>query len=396
MPIYATTEALEFWKPGQHARTLAATHFPTLAESQDDSAWRKTACNSIAKGASILNKAESFKSFSSALALQGGRTIFAKLEARLILNAGDGVIENGGICLDRTSGCPYIPGSAIKACARRFAIHELSHTESPEDRARLLAKLSLVFGYGDTEWKSGRDKNKGHSHSDFWLAMVPIEDVREEHDSKRDQLWPEVSEAAADILFKQLKREPKDSGKPLASQLPNLAGRICFLPAYPTKEAKIEIDVLTSHHPEYYNGKKTIATDDENPIPIVFPAVAKGTSYQFSLIPNGFHPSTDILESANTWLAEALQLFGLGAKTNAGYGWFSIDEEASKSAELELLVRSLIEKYAGFSTWPSDRKDDAILELSDRTDDCALWHEFDPESIQMIVDYAKQQDLDIL
>lgn len=352
MPIYATTEALDFWKPG-YARALAASRFVTLAACGNDSKWRAQSCNSISKGSSLPAKAENFNSFAISLFTKGATTLFARLEARLILNAGDGVIENGGICLDRNSGIPYIPGSAIKAAARRYAIYQLGKTEGIEEKASILAQICIIFGYSVAEWKSGRKPQKdhphgGHAHSDYWLSMVPMEEVGTNLDSLRDELWSKVSEETAQILFAHLDRKPKYPDKLLAPQLPDLAGSICFLPAYPTTDAKIETDVLTPHHTKYYQGEKTTATDDEDPVPIVFPTVSKGTTYQFTLLPRYSDHELPFLNTAFHWLSAALELFGLGAKTNAGYGWFSRDKTAQQQAEKtinklkkEIMIESL-------------------------------------------------------
>lgn len=369
MPVYATTEALDFWKQG-HARSLAASRFVTLAASGKDSTWRTQCCDSIRKGAALSAKAESFNGFATALAEQGASNLFAKLEARLILNAGDGVIENGGICLDRTSGIPYIPGSAIKGAARRSAIHQLGLTESAEDKAKLLAEICLTFGYGDTEWKPGRKAKQdhlhgGHSYSDFWLAMVPLEDAGGESDAARDDMWAQVSEKAASLIFVSLGQRAKFPDKPLASQLPNLAGAIFFLPAYPTTAAKVETDVLTPHHTAYYKGDKKVATDDEDPVPIVFPAVAKGTGYQFTLLPRDGNQNPARLESATQWLSDALSLFGLGAKTNAGYGWFSIDTVAQEKAakERQNAIEEIAKQQRLAAMTPEERDREVLGEL---------------------------------
>jgi CRISPR/Cas system CMR subunit Cmr6 (Cas7 group RAMP superfamily) len=41
----------------------------------------------------------------------------------------------------------------------------------------------------------------------------------------------------------------------------------------------------------------------------------------------GLHPlrttNASLLEKASDWLSQGLEVFGLGAKTNAGYGWFT-------------------------------------------------------------------------
>jgi hypothetical protein len=56
-------------------------------------------------------------------------------------------------------------------------------------------------------------------------------------------------------------------------------------------------------------------------VPKVFPAVAPGHVFAYALLPlRG--PSDGLVQHARTWLKTGLEHFGLGAKTNAGYGWF--------------------------------------------------------------------------
>ncbi|MDB0056971.1 type III-B CRISPR module RAMP protein Cmr6 [Akkermansiaceae bacterium] len=370
MPIYANKEAKEFWEAlpvSKRSRSLAATHFPILGENKDDKEWRKATCEQIRNAAANAAKATSHQTFLSRLVEEGAVSVFAKLEARLILNAGDGVIENGGISLDRNSGLPCIPGSAIKAAARRWAIQQLGECDSEEECAKLLAQIAITFGYGDTEWKSGRDSKYHHSHSDFWLAMVPITTPGQEHDEFRSAKWSKVSEAAANILFETLNTTPGEPDQPLARQLPNLKGCVHFIPAFPVNTAKVEIDILTPHHTNYYSNKQAVATDDENPIPIFFPTVAKGTSYQF-VIQSSETTAASIshLEVAKSWLIEALTILGLGAKTNAGYGWFSIDQSAQQRADNESRKQAeAIAKEKRLATLaPEDRAQEELKELS--------------------------------
>lgn len=326
MPIYANAEAGNFWKKG-HARSLAATRFATLKTSQNggsDESYRTTHARQVKNGSVHPGVLGHRASFISLLEEAGAISVFAKLEARLILNAGDGVIENGGICLDRNSGIPFIPGSAVKGCARRQAIWKLSQEPGPDAAARQLADLCLIFGYGDTEWKAGRDTRKEHSHSDFWLAMAPLENAGKEYDAGRNERWETVSEMAKHHILTALGREkfPKQ-----------LSGSISFLPGYPDKDPGIDLDIITNHHPKYYSGDNLVATDDENPNPVVFPAVAKGGVFRFCLLPCRKFSGESLLDAATEHLSEGLQTFGLGAKTNAGYGWFRIDKAAAKRAK---------------------------------------------------------------
>ena len=349
MPIYATNAAKEFWgktlKPATRARSLAAAKFVSIAENKNDKSWRKDSCEAIEKGAALAAKATAFAQFTNSFLAQGSTIIHAKLEARLIIDSGGGVIENGGICLDRISCLPFIPGSAVKGCARRFAVRQLSEETDPGAKARLLAQIAIIFGYGDQEWQGGRRDDT--ARSDFWLAMVPIFDAGRERDAERNALWNTVSEQAATLIFEFLGRIPKEPEQPLAPQLPSLSGIVSFLPAYPDKDPGIQIDVLTPHHPDYQSGKKDrsgnlvkpIATDDEDPNPVLFPTVAPGAIFRFPLVSLDrgawascprISATSKPLELGGTWLAESLELFGLGAKTNAGYGWFAVTDENGK------------------------------------------------------------------
>lgn len=201
-----------------------------------------------------------------------GATAFrAKLGARLIINQAGGVIENAGISLDRNSGVPFIPGSAVKGIARAgAAVSEAAPAE-----------VAFVFG-----WASSRE--------------LPAK---------------------------------------------SYSGSVAFLAAYPASAAVIEADIVNVHHRDYYGGKKRVATDDEEPVPNVFPVVRAGTEFQFVLLPAaggrsdtvksalGLGGTFDPVAKAREWLLAGLTMHGIGAKTAAGYGWFDYDEAAEKARE---------------------------------------------------------------
>jgi len=427
MPIYATSTAKDYWSkllPQNRSRTLAASRFVSLktnANGQEDKSWRKESCEAIRAGATHAGKADSMARFVTTLVTQGCALLHAKLQARLILDAAGGVMENGGICLDRTSGIPFIPGSAVKGCARRYAIHLLGEEQDLCAKATLLAQIAMVFGYGDQEWKPGRKDNKEGKHyfarSDFWLAMVPLFDAGDEFDDKRNELWSTVSEQAADLIFEYLVRAPKEKEKPHAPQLPNLSGSVCFLPAFPEKDTGIEVDVLTPHHPKYYSQEKDragrlvkpIATDDEDPNPVLFPTIAPGSIFRFPLVPlhqealascPRVFPSTDPLTLAKTWLGQGLEIFGLGAKTNAGYGWFDASKQLNDpiNAEYErhASVANLILEYRDFETWPHATKEEAILCLADKKAECLAWHQTSPNTFDPLRILAETLDIPLV
>jgi len=112
--------------------------------------------------------------------------------------------------------------------------------------------------------------------------------------------------------------------------IPSFRGAVQFLPAYPwDKGVRLETDILTSHHQEYYrnNPKYPHAYDDEDPIPVEFPSVAAGGLFAFVI--QGVEP--ELTGKARHWLKNGLETLGIGAKTAAGYGWFvDMSEETAK------------------------------------------------------------------
>ena len=233
----------------------------------------------------------------------GPGPIYAQLQSRLMVNMAGGVMENAGLYLDRF-GVPMIPGSAVKGCARRMAIEILLECReggaSNETLAEALVEVALVFGWTEQDWRP---------ESDFAYAL--------------GEKWEGVSGVAR-------------------SRLPHadsFAGSVCFLPAYPVDGlanaswpasflkppavGKLELDIVTSHHPKYYKKAQPTATDDEDPVPVIFPAVAAGHMFAFHVWPLR---KSGLVGRAQDWLKKGLEMFGLGAKTNAGYGWFDCSD----------------------------------------------------------------------
>jgi len=264
--------------------------------------------------------------------------LYAQLQSRLMVNMAGGVMENAGLCLDRF-GLPYIPGSAVKGCARRLALaalHERMDTDakpSGEDNlctpacrpfstpADMLAEIALVFGWGEADWDAGKRTKEGRLKSDLVFAVG-------------EHRWPVIFHQAGQLLLGAEPTAARDFG--------SFAGSVSFLPAYPIKVGaqnlplpepelgKLELDVVTCHHGDYYGGKMEVATDTEAPVPVVFPAVAAGHIFTFALLPLRDCPPNR-LGGARTWLATSLTTFGLGAKTAAGYGWFDVSEDLQSS-----------------------------------------------------------------
>jgi len=319
------------------SRSLALDRFadPTLKGDERREFFRR----SIGKR-SEPHKRDAWREFlRTGLGLKPDDLLFAQLQVRLMVNMAGGVMENAGLCLDRLTGIPYIPGSAVKGCARRMAIQELygsgagfQPASDPEDLAaksrrwddcaQRLVTIARVFGWADQDWKPG---------SDFAYAC-----------GKAD--WEEIRARTVKLLFGANPNWKKPTGnQPLWKALPNFAGTVQFLPAYPfsAPSPDLELDVVTVHHREYYSGNPQFATapDIEEPVPVVFPTVAPGHVFTFVVLP-GRRCDETLLTAAKNWLKQGLETFGLGAKVAAGYGWFEVEKTTNHhrrvlQAELE-------------------------------------------------------------
>jgi len=78
-------------------------------------------------------------------------------------------------------------------------------------------------------------------------------------------------------------------------------------------------DVVTVHHPEYYqnNGAKW-PTDFDDPTPVPFLVVKPGARFLFAVKP----PAPEWADFVRDLLIYAMTTHGVGGKTRAGYGWF--------------------------------------------------------------------------
>lgn len=341
------------------SRTLALSRYVQLEDAaeckpQKDDRRRLTAIGIKDGTVKTTEKLKSWRGFAISLAGEQGenspRLLFARQVSRLLVGMAGGVFENGSLTLDRLSGLPVIPGSAVKGCARRLALAALEEWTSgqlqageaenllapaiegfqtPED---MLVEIALIFGWSDLEWQGREDfdtdKKWEEKRPDFAWAC--------------GEQWHVIRKAVSARFCSHFGITPKEADRPWES-LPHFAGTISFLPASPwQQDPGIDLDVITCHHGIYYSTEPNRqrspdkwrewqahrdAPDTEEPVPVIFPAIAPGQTWVFLLHPT-LRAEAAHLTHARRWLALALETFGIGAKTNAGYGWFEVPELA--------------------------------------------------------------------
>jgi hypothetical protein len=252
--------------------------------------------------------------------------------------------------------------------------------------------------------------------------------------AKQPDPWPTIRAQALALLGGDV-RNGDSCGAARDPRIKDFAGSISFLPAYPVdlgktgqmvglpvsvpELAKLELDVVTVHHKQYYNepaepkdvphshskwqnwkrdhdewqAKWSTAPDIEDPVPNVFPAVAAGLVFAFAVLPLRNSP-TNLLTTARIWLATGLSTFGLGAKTNAGYGWFEdVSEVVQPILALLNRITAVDNEAAKFSGWSEEQCIEFVLKLADMPEVCRSWRERHAQTAAPVLAFAESQGL---
>jgi len=244
-------------------------------------------------------------------------TFTGEVAWRLALGLGNEHPLENGMTLHRSLGLPYLPGSALKGLARRWALTGLAEEfDIPlESDRKALTELH----------------HKRRSPLERFDALVSVPEPKANDPAtvrKREKLREVFDLLAADLewqagapSFEEVRARSTLYRRAFGSQ--DSRGEVCFLDALPESSVVkdkpiITHDVVTPHHQEYYGseGKSAPPADWDAPVPSAFLAVRKGARFGFLL----HGPCMTVVEQAAAWLKEALQKNGFGAKTTAGYG----------------------------------------------------------------------------
>jgi CRISPR-associated protein Cmr6 len=141
------------------------------------------------------------------------------------------------------------------------------------------------------------------------------------HDSK-------LSDEAIDALF-GFSREKQAA-----------AGAVVFYDAWyvPSSAggAPFHRDVITVHHPAYYGDGKTPPTDFDDPTPVPFLVIKPGAQF-LCVLDAPDHRWADFAQKMLLW---GLENLGVGAKTNAGYGYLKLPDTSKPSTVANPLLQA--------------------------------------------------------
>lgn len=181
-------------------------------------------------------------------------------------------------------GFPILPGSSVKGIARARALIQLAQQANAASLQTLADVLSAVDDPNDPR--------------------------RQPYKTWRNAQPPAVQTMADDfrIIFGTIAA----------------AGCAIFFDAIPASVPQLELDVMNPHFPQYYQGNEP-PSDWQSPVPVYFLTVAPGTEFRFAV---GWRCALDskgrrLRELVQAWLIAGLTELGAGAKTSAGYGYFT-------------------------------------------------------------------------
>jgi len=192
------------------------------------------------------------------------------LKNKFVSGLGASSIFETSITLHHIYGIPYIPGQAIKGGLRSFYLN--SNYDQADDKEFKAVTEDLEF-------------------CKMFGCSAKIK-----------------SRVSGQVYDSKLKKD--------------FAGDLVFFDAFPSKEMKLELDIMNPHYSEYYNkfdGKKA-PTDDMSPVPINF-VVVKDASFKFLI--GAKQKDNNQLSTVKTLLINCLYESGIGAKTSVGYGIFN-------------------------------------------------------------------------
>lgn len=295
--------------------------------------WLRETCGRFQRNNSTLRELVESRYNRWQKTTNGSKRFSGRLLSRLIVGLGGKGPLEVGITLDRVTGLPYIPGSALKGVSRSMYLY-------------LIAEAVGVPALAPEQYAKWKEKDRQKDRP------TPLELLDEYLAAEDKERTAKLRQALHDIdqnpdhVFENLKHNAQEVNTFRLIFGSNAeSGAVVFHHAVvkelPANGSLFELDVMTPHFKDYYDAanagrtKLPAPSDDQSPNPVSFVTVAAGTVFSFAISLRRPSSSSDPTESekalkmAYTLLRHSIDAWGVGAKTAAGYGYFITAGEQS-------------------------------------------------------------------
>lgn len=219
----------------------------------------------------------------------GDRLAKVTLASRLLVGHGNASATDVGLTVHHTWGVPIIPGSALKG----LLAHYVDTVYGPDDPTRsphdpeIAERDRSRAPYQGVVW---RDRYVQHGPGEVYRGLFGAPDAP----SDRTYATHSVGACRGLVVFHDAVFVSEGEG---------------------TENPFVQ-DVLTVHQKSYYDGRgASLPSDYDAPNPVSFLTVRPGTQFLVAL--SGREDWTAL---TSVLLRDALQKWGIGGKTSAGYG----------------------------------------------------------------------------
>lgn len=233
---------------------------------------------------------------------------------RFVTGMGNKTALEVGFTFHRVYGFPYIPSSSLKGLARSVALLEMGQAIGMS-LSGLQESLALL------QTKPKATPTPFQQLEAFLLAndhRIPEREQKRREKQAREEAEKQKELAKLNVTITEAHRPLIQQFRAIFGTL-HAEGQAIFHDAIPAAKPTLEVDVMTVHFPQYYQGSEPPA-DTQSPTPIPFLTVGQ-TPFWFAVGWQG-DPDQSAYDKAIEWLKFGLMEFGAGAKTAVGYGHF--------------------------------------------------------------------------
>lgn len=266
-----------------------------------------------------------FKRWKASFSATGDRLAELTLTSRLLIGHGNASAIDVGLTVHHTWGVPVIPGSALKGLVAHYVDATYGPTDSDKKPWEQQGDELVRADYQGVTW-NGRRIERGPGA--IYRALFGAPDAREDA-TMRDHGF-ETGAAAGLVTFHDA----------------------LYVPGSISDNKPFAPDVLTVHQKGYYDSSGQNAPNDYgSPNPVAFLTVQPRVRLLFAL-----SGPADWTELAERLLHDALESWGVGGKTSAGYGRLTVREQSVPSARsIAVAMTQTVQK-------PGDRVEATLLE----------------------------------